>query len=167
MPADPTVFEIPICRSSLSAWCEERRIEEERMRREMRELHSNGLWPLPPSASDEAVDAILAAGHRGWHFNETVGWIRIFTSYQKIWGELFFCKQRVTKHLRHKDFEWKGKVFETGSFAADSSADIFSRICRELDRLSCKRWCRGRHIEKSAFLRTGAEMNWRKLTNLE
>ena len=167
MSIDPPISEIPIYRTSLAAWCEERRDEESKMRRDMKESYGNSRWPLPVFASDEAVDAVLAYQHRGWHYNETVGWIRIFVSRQKIWGEFFVCKERVSKTLRHKNFEWQGKAFETGTFSEDSSADIFFRICRELDRVSNERWCKDRHMDKDGFLLAGVVMNWRKLTGLE
>ena len=116
MSIDPPIFEIPIYRSSLEVWCEEQRANKKKLWQEMREFHTNGRWPLPKTDTDEAVTAILMNRHRGWHYNEVVAWIRVFVDYQKIWGEFYLCKQKVSKNLRHKNFEWQGKAFETGSF---------------------------------------------------
>ena len=167
MPNDRTVTEITIYRTSLREWCEERRTKEKKMRREMKRFHAKSPWPLPASASDKAVDAALAHEHRGWYYNEAIGWIRVHVSHQQIWGELFLCKERVSINLRHKNFELQGKVFEIGTFAKESSTDIFNHVCQELDRVKNERWCRGRHIDIDAFLAAGAVMDWRTLTGLE
>ena len=124
-------FELPIYR------CSERPFYS-KYARDL-EAHLAALWPpnTPPNILAElrplAEDHFRKRYGGPWHFNQTVGWIRLYTLGTQIRGELWLTSEKsLVRRPQHKRIEKIGKVFEYHPDSNDSSAEIAKKTRKEL-----------------------------------
>jgi hypothetical protein len=103
-----------------------------------------------------------------WHYNQAVGWIRLYVLGTQIRGEYYFVEaKRIRLLMKEKKFVWRGKAFELHFFPEDSSEKIHAEILVELELLHNERPFKGRYIDLEAFHEIASFINWRQLIGFD
>ena len=63
-----------------------------------------------------------------WKYNEIVGWVSLEISGNKLTGELWYVKQKVSQKLIKKRYHYEGKVFEVFLNHVYSQPEIAGQI---------------------------------------
>lgn len=70
--------------------------------------------------------------------------------------------------MNKKKFQHFGKAFELSFFPGqDSSAEIYSQVCRALENLGKEKPFKGRYLDLEALHNIGPFINWRSLIGLQ
>ena len=100
-----------------------------------------------------------------WRYNQTVGWIRLYTLGSQLRGELWFVNaKKLVRRPAHRQIALRGKAFELTVYPEDTSATITTRIRK--DMLECvKEYRRVRlHLDLECFDNLAAHIDWHKYT---
>ncbi|MBI5098795.1 MAG: hypothetical protein HZB30_06105 [Nitrospirae bacterium] len=101
-----------------------------------------------------------------WQYNETIGWIEIFICGSQVRGEYWFVKERISKKLKKKHFQNKGKLFEySPSDDSASSGKIFQELLDTIKSVIKESHVKKYYVDFSKFENTGKLLNWSMLLN--
>lgn len=63
-----------------------------------------------------------------WRYNEIVGWVRLELSGNKLTGELWYVKNKVSRKLIKKRYYYQGKAFEVFLNHINSQSEIAEAV---------------------------------------
>lgn len=147
---DIQVFEIPVYRITKSDFDE----ETDKLVRD--------------AIGDNDVDEDGRRGIRNiytypYHYNEVVGWIRIFIDSIQVRGEYYFVAAKSIKRGFKKDYKRIGRAFEMATFKDEGSHEIYLNILKRLETLKNDRLFKSRFIDLESFENVGKYIDWRTL----
>lgn len=114
-------------------------------------------------------EAYFLKKYGGWRYTQAIGWIRLYVLGRQIRGDIWFVDaKRINREMNKKSFQYYGKAFELSFFPGqDSSADIYSQICRALEELGNEKPFKGRYLDLETLQNVGSFINWRGLVGFE
>jgi hypothetical protein len=98
-----------------------------------------------------------------WHFNEIIGYIRLYFYGTQVRGEWWRISAKRVTRTRTKRFEWRHwkVVYEEEIPPDSSSAQIYALILRYLARAQQNEHLQRFHVDTSVFERIGPHVDWR------
>lgn len=162
-------FEIPIYRCAPEKYSEEMR----NLKKEIRKNNEHNRTALPYQNNDKLEDDIFRIYHYPYAYNEIVGWIRLYILGNQIRGYTFFesspvfpfyNKKRITKGIRKKRFEEKGKLFELNINKNITTEQILSKLHNSLiEKVKDDPILSKRFVDINPLLKIGPFINWKEL----
>lgn len=101
-----------------------------------------------------------------WHFNQVVGWLRLFAESSHIGGHLWWIDaRRINKVMRHKRFYLKTASDVLGTYFTkqDDSETIYRKTLKHINVLKRQAPLKGRYIDLENFCNIGPFVDWRGL----
>jgi len=138
------------------------------------EKHIKWLWAGSGIIPDPTCESYKRAEQSAWekcggpwHYNQSIGWLRLFVLGSKIGADLFFTEKRIQRNVRHKEFRYAKKAFEIFFLREHSSEKIHQKICTTLVELNQEKPFRNRYLDVEAFNNIGPYIHWRKLIGFD
>lgn len=136
--------------------------------------HIRWLWAGTGITPDPASDSYKRAEQYAWekcggpwHYNQAIGWLRLYVLGFKIGADLFFTDKRIQLNVRHKEFRYSKKAFEIFFGRDYSSEKIHQKIGATLVELNREKSFRNRYFDIEAFNNIGPHIHWRRLIGLD
>ncbi len=100
-----------------------------------------------------------------WHYNQVIGWVRLYILGTQIRGELYWMAGKRFSRKTRNQIRLLGKAFEAHVFPNYSSEQILTRVEQELRRLQKEYHRKGRTMDLECFQVLAASIDWRKLVD--
>jgi len=153
-------FDIPVFRCEKSSWNTE--INEKKQA-----LAQNIAGEGKKITEKEMAysEAWLRPTWTAYRYSEMVGMIRLFAINGQIRGELWFIKERVSKNLKKKTWQYIGKIFEYWVHQNESNEEIFNFIGNKLTQENKDGLLKKRYIDLESFGCAGKYIDYLELSN--
>ena len=162
-PYERYFFDIPVFRTDIITWAGERKAKEKEF--VQRIIIQTSKYTTEEFAREYAKKLI----HPSWsayHYSELIGMIRLFTMNQQIRADLFFVRQKISRNLKNKKWEYFGKLFEYQLISVYTNQTIFNWIVNRLkEENKNSNLLKKRYIDIEAFKYSGRYIDFIELAD--
>ena len=152
-------FDIPIYRCTL----EVHTVEMMKARKQFLDYYRR-----PPIRASK--DQLETYGHSwdahswtSWHFNEVIGWVRLYVRWDEIMGDLWEIRAKRPRFGNKKVFRNGGDYFKLRPDNAASSAEISDLVRQKVQEIQKLPRLKNRHFDFEAFDEIRRFVDWQAL----
>ena len=151
-------FDIPVFRCESEKWNKEQKDKKVKLAQNIA-----GVGKKITEKELAYAESFVGREWSTYYYSEMIGMIRLFSINMQIRGELWFVKQKISKNLKRKKWQYIGKIFEYCLETGYENLDIFKWINERLKKENNEWVLKNRYIDTEAFENSGVYINYMEL----